>query len=349
MSYPFQVYCLIPGIMGKNLHLTNDYREAIIKLSQLAEHYDFTGGLIHFNHHVLNPWVVATTILEHTHHFMPLIAMQPNAIPPYTAAKMVEGFAVMYGRAIALNLVAGAAKEELEQVGDYLSHDERYARMAEYIEIIRTLLSSDQPMTFTGSFYHLTNAVLAPGLPEPQFLPKIFIAGSSSVGLYVASRLADVVVTHPEPIDFFLETIQPLVNDRMRLAIRLGIIARPTSGEAWEVAKNRFPPTRQGTIKMIMKRNSESHWIKRLAELGIQNDTYDEVYWMGAYQNGNSYCAYLVGSYKEVARYLSKYLELGVKELLIDGPYTEGDFFHLDIVLKQCVQLGEFPLSSAND
>lgn len=334
MSYPFRLFCVIPSYHHKHQHLSSDYKESVLQLCSLAEKYNFTGGLIHYNHRVLNPWILTTMILEHTKNFIPLIALQPYSMPPLTAAKMVESLALIYGRKVCLNLITGAVKEELEEVGESINHEQRYERLEEYIQVVKSLLVSNGPVKFEGNYYTLHDAVLQPGLPSQDYAPNFFLAGSSPKGLETANRVADVAVMHPEPIIMFKDRIETLkLKLGLRIGIRLGIISRPSSKEALEVMANKFPETREGAIKSLMKKKVDSHWIKQLAELSDQNIVYDNVYSLSAYRNGSSYCPYLVGSYEEVAQYLNKYLALGVQDLLLDGPYEEEEFIHINEVL----------------
>lgn len=343
MEYPFHVYGIIPGVLDREMQLSDNYLDSIVQLAKMAEKYKFCGALIHHNHHVINPWMLAAAIIQQTDKFIPLIALQPNSMSPYTAAKMVESFDVLYGRKVSLNLITGAVKEEFEQLGDYLCHDERYYRLGEYIQTMRSLLTSSDCVSYSGQYYQFNEATLVPGLLSQEKMPTFFVAGSSETGLKIALEQADVVVTHPEPINTFKEHLNVVIRDhRVNLGIRIGIITRPDKEEAWLIAKKRFPQTRIGNIKTTMKKKSESVWIRNLAELADQGDLFDEVFWIGAYRSSKSYCAYLVGSYGQVALYLSEYFNLGVNYLLLDGPFHEEEFIHINQILKKTMELSTF-------
>ena len=336
MSYPFRVYGLIPGIDRFTYTHRDEYLRAVIDIARLADEYHYTGSLIHYNHLVINPWIISSIIVQQTTHHIPLIALQPASMPPLTVAKMIESVAFLFGRAVSLNIVAGAARAELEAIGDTVDHDQRYERMREYIEIIR-LLCTQENVTYRGKYYVVKDLRLKPGIPA-NLLPRIFVAGSSPAGIQVALDVADVVVTHPQPAALFKQhQVDQIQTTHVNLGIRLGIIARATATDAWSEATQRFPPSRKGGIRTMMQKSSESQWIKDLAHLASEGEIYDEVFWMGAYHSGSANCPYLVGSYDQVAAYLGRYLALGVQDVLVDGPLTRDEFYHTDQAFQRIV------------
>src|SRR5690606_21438306 len=66
------------------------------------------------------PHSVSRSPLNHTKALTPLVALQPYALPPFTAAKLIHTLSRLHGRQIDVNLITGAADEELIQVGETL-------------------------------------------------------------------------------------------------------------------------------------------------------------------------------------------------------------------------------------
>jgi len=121
-----KVFGTIPGILDKDHHAEDNYVSSIVAISRWAEVSGFQGALVRYNHHVLNPWIVAEQLMEHTTGFIPLVAVQPASMHPYTLAKTIEGLTQMYNRPVYLNMVTGAVSDELRHLGSTLDHDERY-------------------------------------------------------------------------------------------------------------------------------------------------------------------------------------------------------------------------------
>jgi alkanesulfonate monooxygenase len=156
---------------------------------------------------------------------------------PYSVAKLVASFGYLYGRRIYRNMVAGGFKNDLSTFNDTTPHDKRYARLVEYTTIIKQLLADPAPVTFEGEFYKVDKLKMTPPLPAELF-PSIFISGSSDAGLASAKALKATAVKYPKPAKE-CQAEPPL--DGVDSGVRVGIIARRSESEAWEVAEQRFP------------------------------------------------------------------------------------------------------------
>ncbi len=156
-------------------------------LARRAEKYGFTGLLVFHDHMILDPWAVAGLLMQQSETLVPLVALQPYTLPPFTAAKMISSLTSLYRRRVDLNVITGAAPEELAQVDDKLDHDQRFARATEYVTLLRGLLSADEPVTWTGDHYRCRGLQINSRLPE-HLLPRIFVAGSSDAAGASPSR-----------------------------------------------------------------------------------------------------------------------------------------------------------------
>jgi alkanesulfonate monooxygenase len=309
----------------------DDTAGAIIDFARRAENSGMAGLLTFYNHRNLDPWVVAGLLLAHTQSIRPLVALQPYSIPPFTAAKMISSLAQIYDRRIDLNLITGASPDELDQVGDTLNHQQRYERAAEYIDILKGLLTSDDERTCAG--YYDFRRLRAHARVDAALVPDVFVAGSSDDSLYLARRVADVVVTHPEPVELFRETFANRRDLGARIGVRVGIIARDTDEEAWQFAQREFPVDRAAVIKQVMKQDSLSDWSRRLARLGNREQRQDDVYWTGMLDSEKASAPVLVGSYERVAEYLGAYIACGVTAFILARVVTDTDFYTVERVL----------------
>ncbi len=113
------------------------------------------------------------------------------------------------------------------------------------------------------------------------------------------------------------ETLAP---DQKR-GIRVGIIARDTSDEAWRVAEERFPPDRRGEIAhSLAMKTSDSRWHQDLSERPAAKDDPDSPYWLRPFRSYRTFCPYLVGSYERVAQEIARYVAAGVRSIILDIP-----------------------------
>jgi alkanesulfonate monooxygenase len=307
------------------------YLRKVIEVAQWSESAGCTGTLVYTDNSIVDPWLVAQAILANTQTLVPLVAVQPLYLHPYAAAKMVTSLAYLYGRRVILNMVAGGFKNDLLSLGDQTPHDRRYDRLIEYVKIIQLLLGSDFSVTYDGDFYHLTNAVLRPNL-APGLQPEFFMSGSSEAGLAAATATGAVAIKYPEPPEQLAEAAPPVQSDS---GVRVGIIARRTTDEAWDVAEERFPFDRKGQIAHEMAmRVSDSSWHKRLSVLSKENAV-GGTYWLGPFEVSKSNCPYLVGTYSAVAQDLRRYIQLGYRTFILDIPPSAEELGHIRTVFEE--------------
>ncbi len=127
----------------------------------------------------LELWVSLTWLASHTRRieFGPLVTPASFRHPAMTA-RMAAAVDDLSGGRLTLGLGAGWQDREHANFGfDLLDMRGRFARFAEALEVVRLLMQGDQPSSFTGTFYHLHDAIL---LPRPQRPggPPILIGGN---------------------------------------------------------------------------------------------------------------------------------------------------------------------------
>lgn len=302
------------------------YRAAVAEVARWSEDVGCEGILVYTDNRLVDPWLVAQTILVATERIAPLVAVQPLYLHPYAAAKMVASLAHLHGRRVDLNMLAGGFKNDLDALGDATPHDERYRRTVEYASVMQRLLASDGPVDHDGLYYRLRGVRLSPAVPAP-LAPGWMISGSSPAGLAAARALDAVAITYPAP------AIDERPEVGIPTGVRVGLIARPTREEAWLVARERFPSTRAGQIlHALATKTSDSHWHRRLSEASASVGEGDGVYWLGPFQHYQTFCPYLVGSYEEVTERLRAYVALGHRTFVLDIPPSRHELEHAGMV-----------------
>jgi alkanesulfonate monooxygenase len=310
-----------------------NYLQKVIDTARWSEAAGCQGILVYTDNSLVDAWLVAQTIVSHTTALCPLVAVQPVYMHPYTVAKIISSFGFLYGRRVCLNLVAGGFKNDLLALNDTTPHDQRYARLIEYMTIIRRLLVEQSPVTFEGQFYRVEKLRLTPQL-APELLPGVLLSGSSNSGLAAARAIGATAVRYPEPADKH----ESEASAKQPSGIRAGIICRKTEAEAWAIARTRFPEDRRGqlTHQLAMK-VSDSVWHKQLSELGASASQQDSPYWLVPFQNYKTFCPYMVGSYERVARELARYIALGYRSFITDIPPDEEELRHINRAFAQAM------------
>ena len=309
----------------------HEYIQAVSDAARWSESAGCCGMLVYTDNGLVDPWLVAQLIVQSTTRLSPLVAVQPVSMHPYAAAKLVASLSHMFGRRIYLNMVAGGFKNDLVALNDPTPHDERYARLIEYTTVMKALLAGDSPVSFAGNYYAVTNLRMTPAV-APEMIPEFLISGSSDAGLAAAEATGATPVRYPEP---------PSENDTTpsyrggHSGVRIGIIARESSADAWSIAHERFPEDRRGQIthRLAMK-VSDSKWHEQLSNLAAQPMSERNAYWMTPFQNYKTFCPYLVGSHQEVAHEVSRYIANGADTFILDIPSSPDDLQHVSMVFE---------------
>ena len=310
------------------------YAQRVTDVARWSEQAGCKGILVYSDNRLIDPWLVSHLILQNTTRLCPLVAVQPIYMHPYTVAKMVASFGHLYGRRIYLNMVAGGFKNDLVALNDTTPHDKRYERLIEYTRVIRELLAGGPAVSHDGEFCTVKNLKLTPPLRSDLF-PGIFVSGSSTAGLAAAKVIGATAVKYPKAPG---EECAP--DEGVGAGVRIGIIAREGGDEAWEIARQRFPEDRKGqlTHQLAMK-VSDSSWHKQLSELAAATASAESPYWLIPFENYQTMCPYLVGSYERVGEELARYIALGYRSFILDIPPLEEELQHTNHAFQRALDL----------
>src|SRR6202034_421826 len=165
------------------------------QVARSAEQLGFTGVLTPTGTWCEDAWLTTAALISQTERLKFLVAFRPGLVTPTLAAQMSATYQRISRGRLLLNVVTGGQAEEQARFGDYLSHDQRYARTGEFLAIVRGAWRGD-PFDFSGEHYQVKQAtVMRP--PDPP--PGIYLCGSAPAAGPVAARHVDVYLTWGEP------------------------------------------------------------------------------------------------------------------------------------------------------
>ena len=331
----------------------------LAQVAQAAEANGFDGVLTPTGTHCEDAWLATAALIRETKRLKFLVAFRPGLISPTLAAQMAAPYQRISRGRIMLNVVTGGQAEEQARFGDFLPHDERYARTGEFLEVIRGAWSG-KPFDFTGDYYRVEAAtVMAP--PDP--LPPVYFGGSSPAAGPVAARLVDVYLTWgepPEQVASKLAWIRELASAEgrtVRFGMRLHVITRDTAAEAWAEANKLLSYLDPDEVAFAQKElaRSESVGQQRMRALhegyrgsGSASDL--EIYpnlWAGVGLVRGGAGTALVGSHSEVADRIEEYAALGISEFIFSGyPHLEEAYWFGEGVRPELERRGLVGVSS---
>jgi FMNH2-dependent dimethyl sulfone monooxygenase len=187
----------------------------------------------------LDAWSTAAALAAVTKRLELMVAVRPTFHQPALLAKQAANIDhISGGGRLSLNVVSSWWADEAKKYGvQFEQHDDRYARTAEWLEIVERLWQEDH-FSFTGKHYSVEDTVLQPK-PITRPRPVIYAGGESEAAKEMISRYCDAYVMHGDEPARVKEKVADLSARRERLGLppmKFGVaaysIVRETEREA---------------------------------------------------------------------------------------------------------------------
>ncbi|MGW0708481.1 LLM class flavin-dependent oxidoreductase [Streptomyces sp. NPDC002643] len=319
------------------------------QIARAAEGLGFVGALTPTGAWCEDAWLTTAMVSQNTERLKFLVAFRPGAVSPTLAAQMASTFQRQTGGRLLLNVVTGGESQEQRAYGDFLDKDDRYRRTGEFLEIVRGLWDG-KTVDLHGEHLRVEDARLA-RLPDP--VPRVYFGGSSPIAGEIAARHSDVYLTWGEPPAQVAEKIARVRSlaarqgRSPRFGIRLHVITRDTSAEAWAEADRLlagFDPETVRSIQAGLARSESEGQRRMLALHGGGNRDALEIHpnlWAGIGLVRGGAGTALVGSHDEVAERIEEYHALGIEEFILSGyPHLEEAYWFGEGVLPRLAARG---------
>ncbi|MFF8594400.1 LLM class flavin-dependent oxidoreductase [Streptomyces sp. NPDC015220] len=313
------------------------------QIARAAEDLGFTGALTPTGAWCEDAWLTTAMVSQNTERLRFLVAFRPGFVSPTLAAQMASTFQRQTGGRLLLNVVTGGESHEQRAYGDFLDKDARYRRTGEFLHVVRELWQG-RTVDLAGEHLRVEDARLA-RLPDP--VPEVYFGGSSPIAGEVAARHADVYLTWGEPpaqVAGKIAWIRELAAGQgraLRFGIRLHVITRDTSEQAWAEANRLLDGFDPETVRSVQEglARSESEGQRRMLALHGGSGADLEIHpnlWAGIGLVRGGAGTALVGSHTEVAERIKEYHALGIEEFVLSGyPHLEEAYWFGEGVLPR--------------
>lgn len=157
----------------------------------------------------LDAWSTAAALTAVTDTLELMVAVRPTFHNPALLAKQAANIdRIGGGNRLSLNVVSSWWSGEAKKYGvQFDEHDDRYARTAEWLEIVDKLWGGDH-FDYTGNYYKIEDAVMQ---PKPINKPTIYAGGESDKAKDTIARLCDSYVMHgdaPEKVKLKIDDME---------------------------------------------------------------------------------------------------------------------------------------------
>lgn len=291
---------------------------------EAAEANGIDSLLTAFGFHRPDPIALAAALGVLTSKVKFMVAVRSGVISPTSFVQQVNTVSALTQGRICLNVVGGHTPKEQRAYGDFLRHDERYARTDEFLSICRALWADEGPVSFKGAYYEIEDAaVKTPFVSKERPAPEIFLGGASDAALNLAVRHADCLWTLPRAPEEMPPRVETVLESGTEVGLLLSIIARPSRaeavGDAYALLDRVGGKARQ--VHEEFSARSDSVAFTGTLALAEKNgsDWLTPWLWTGAVPYLGAPAIALVGSYDEVAGAIRAFEEVGVSQFLFMG------------------------------
>ncbi len=259
------------------------------RIAAAVEELGFAG--LYRSDHFTNPhppdqdslelWVSLAWLASHTRRieFGPLVA-PVSFRHPVQMTRMAAAIDDLSGGRLTYGIGAGWQEREHRNFGfELLDVPQRFARYEEGLQVALKLLRSNEPVSFSGTYYQLNEAIL---LPRPQRPggPPILIGGNGPQRtLPLAARYADewnAVYLTPETFRASSERLDALLEQAgrrptdVRRSLMTGVVFGRDDAEVRHNLGGRAPDEARGRGAVVGTPNEIVEQLGRLGEAGVQ-------------------------------------------------------------------------------
>ncbi len=323
-----------PGLGGGEDGTT--YIDYLAEIARAAEISGFQGGLIPSFPSTDEPWVISSFLARETKTFRFMIPFQPGFLNPVVAARKTASLQRATGGRALYNIITGGGGPQQLWWGDSVPHDDRYTRTTEFLDVVRGVWRGG-PFSYQGKFYQVEDAGLPDPLSQEEF-PEIYFSGSSDAALASASKHADYYLSWLEPFDALRDKFKRVkertdaLGRKIKTAVRVDILARPTAEEAWEEIRKGFANVDPAALARFQGTGEPSESVGAARQRDFRPTTINS--YKDLITEPNIFSGFgllrggqtqgIVGSYEQVAQRLDDLVQLGADSfILASTPHLE--------------------------
>jgi alkanesulfonate monooxygenase len=291
-----------------------------VKFARCAEEAGIESVLLSFSRYEPDTILIASAVGCATKKLKFIVAYRSGLMQPTTFVQQINTLSGFIGGRVALNIVAGSSTAEQRGYGDFLEHDQRYARAEEFLAVGHSFWQRNGEVNFDGAYFRVEQGKLfTPFLAPDRTVPEIYVSGHSEAAQRLALNRGSCwlrLIDTPE-------TLAPIVSGfrerGVEVCLRLCVICRSSREEAIAAAEALLPGEDIGREERNILSKSDSQTLKGALASA------DNVGWLnqnltaGLVPYYGSSAMTLLGSPQELAETFLEYKRIGVTQFIIAG------------------------------
>jgi alkanesulfonate monooxygenase len=314
----------------------------LVRYARSLDEYGYNYTLVPYDSSWFDPFTIGATIAAATKNIKIIIALRPNTLYPTVAAKALATLdQLSRGRAV-VHFIAGGSDAEQAKEGDFLTKEQRYGRLEEYIRIVRRAWQSSDPFDWDGEYYKFKQFSNTVRPTNSSGTIPVSVGGSSDEAYRIGGALADIFGLWGEPLKETKEQIDRIyaeadragraVADRPRIWVTFRPIIAETDELAWAKAHRTLEALKankakakgqveEGKVAANAPPPPQNVGSQRLLEIAARGEVQDRALWYPTVTatNARGASTALVGSPQTIVDSLLDYVDLGAELISIRG------------------------------
>jgi alkanesulfonate monooxygenase len=285
-----------------------------------AERAGIESVLLSFSRYEPDTLFVACAVGRATEKLKFIVAYRTGLHQPASFVQQVNTLSGLIGGRVALNIVAGSSMAEQRGYGDFLEHDDRYARAGEFLAVCHSFWRNNGEVDFDGRYFRIERGKLhTPFVASGRSAPEIYVSGHSEQAQHLALSQGSCwlrLIDTPEKLG---PSVARMREQGVEVCLRLCVICRPTRAEAVSAAEALLPDDDTGKQERGILTRSDSQTLKQALAAADEVGWLNENLWAGLVPFYGSSAITLLGSPEELAESFLEYKRIGVTQFIISG------------------------------
>lgn len=314
--------------------------EGWTRFARCAEDAGIESVLLSFSRYEPDTMLVACAMGQVTTKLKFIVAYRLGLMQPATFVQQINTLSGLIDGRVSLNIVAGSSTVEQRGYGDFLDHDERYARAEEFLSVCRAFWSNNGDVNFAGKYCRVdTGKIYTPfqaplsdrnnssqpisdsGGEQAQHRtgPEIYVSGHSEQAQHLALTQASAWLRLIDTPERLSATVSHFRSNGVEVCLRLCVVCRPTREEALAAANALLPSEEVGREERGILSRSDSKTLKDALAVADSVGWLNQNLWAGLVPYYGSSAITLVGTPRDLADAFLEYKRIGVTQFIIAG------------------------------
>jgi alkanesulfonate monooxygenase len=294
--------------------------EGWIKFARSAEDAGIESVLLSFSRYEPDTILIACAIGCATTKLKSIVAYRMGLMQPTTFVQQINTLSDLIGGRVSLNVVAGSSTAEQRGYGDFLEHDERYARAEEFLGVCHSFWADNGEVNFNGKYCHVEGGrISTPFLAPDRTAPEIYVSGHSEQAQALALKRGSSWLRLIDTPEKLAPAVSQFRQQGVEVSLRLCVICRPTRAQAIAAAESLLPSEEIGKQERSILAGSDSQTMKHALATADNIGWLNQNLWAGLVPYYGSSAITLLGSPEELAEIFLEYKRIGVTQFIISG------------------------------